>query len=156
MRLGRPPFPVITKDSDEFTIGKANVMRDGKDVTVIACGLMVHEALQASNTLAGEDIDVRVLNMHTIKPVDREAIIESAQETGAIVTAEEHQMAGGLGSAVAEVVTMNSPVPMEMIAVNDSFGESGDPEELLKKYHLKDSDIAEAIRKVIKRKLRRE
>ncbi len=155
MRLGRPPFPVITKDSDEFILGKANVMRAGKDVTVIACGLMVHEALQASDILAGEDIDVRVINMHTIKPVDREAIIKSAEETGAIVTAEEHQMAGGLGSAVAEVVTRNSPVPMEMIAVNDSFGESGEPEELLKKYHLKDSDIAEAIRKVIKRKLRR-
>jgi transketolase len=154
MRLGRPPFPVITKETDEFILGKANMMRDGSDATVIACGLMVHESLQAAGILSGENISVRVINMHTIKPVDQEAIIRSARETGALVTAEEHQINGGLGSAVAEVITRNYPVPVEMIAVNDSFGESGEPEELLIKYHLKDTDIAEAVRRVIKRKSR--
>jgi transketolase len=154
MRTSRPPFPIITSESDEFVLGKANVVRKGSDVTIIACGLMVHESLQAAAALSGEDISVRVVNMHTIKPVDKEAITRAARETGALVTAEEHQINGGLGSAVAEVITRKFPVPMEMIAVNDSFGESGEPEELLKKYHLKDTDIADAVRRVIKRKSR--
>jgi len=152
MRLSRPPFPILTKESDAFVLGKANVMRDGSDVTVIACGLMVYEALMAAEALSKEGIDVRVINMHTIKPVDEDVIIRSAIETGAIVTAEEHQINGGLGSAVAEVLVRNIPVPVEMVAVNDSFGESGEAEELLAKYHLKDIDIINAVKRAIKRK----
>jgi len=152
MRLGRPPFPIITKEDDEFIIGRANVMREGRDVTVIACGLMVYEALMAADTLSKEGIDVRVINMHTIKPIDEEAIVRSAEETGAIVTAEEHQINGGLGSAVAEVLVRQRPVPVEMVGVNDSFGESGEPDELLAKYHLKDVDIINAVKRAIGRK----
>ncbi len=129
-------------------------MREGNDATVIACGLMVHESLRAAEMLERENIRVRVLNMHTIKPIDREAIVTAAEQTGAVVTAEEHQIHGGLGGAVAEVLGRTVPVPMEMIAVHDTFGESGTPEELLAKYHLKDVDIAQAVRKVIERKKR--
>ena len=152
MRTGRSPFPVITKESDHFKIGKANVLREGHDVTLIACGLMVYESLQAAQILKKEGIDARVVNMHTIKPIDEEMICRCAQETGAVVTAEEHQRHGGLGSAIAEVIAQKSPVPLEMVAVNDCFGESGSPEELLRKYHLKDVDIAEAARRALKRK----
>lgn len=152
MRTSRAPLPIITKPSDPFVIGKANVMRDGKDVAIIACGIMVSEALAAAEILKGQGIDVRVINMHTIKPIDKDVIIAAAKETGAVVTAEEHQIYGGLGSAVVEVLAQNIPVPVEMVAVSDSFGESGTPEELLKAYHLKDVDIAQAVRKVIKRK----
>jgi len=152
MRLGREPFPIITKDSDLFTVGKANTMREGKDLTIIATGLMVSESLKAADVLSEEGIEARVINIHTIKPIDQESIIEAAKETGAIVTAEEHQINGGLGSAVAEVLVKNTPAPLEMVAVNDTFGESGDPEGLLKKYHLKDVDIVDAGRKVVKRK----
>ncbi|TNF56263.1 transketolase family protein, partial [bacterium] len=154
MRLGRPPFPILTGESDEFVLGKANIMREGRDATIIACGLMVYESLQAAEVLAQENIQVRVLNMHTIKPIDVDAIVQSAQTTGAVVTAEEHQINGGLGSAVAEVLGRNLPVPIEMVAVNDTFGESGTPEELLIKYHLKDTDIAKAVKKVLERKKR--
>ena len=154
MRLGRPPFPILTKESDEFIIGRANVIRQGNDATLIACGLMVSEALKAAEMLIKDNINIRVINMHTIKPIDEQAVISSARETGAIVTAEEHQINGGLGSAVAEVLARNFPAPLEMIAVNDTFGESGKPEELLKKYHLKDVDIADAVKKVIIRKKR--
>ncbi len=152
MRTGRAPFPVITKESDSFVIGKANVLRSGKDVTIIGCGVMVSEALQAAEILTKEGIEAKVVNMHTIKPIDQDMIIQSAKETGAIVTAEEHQIHGGLGSAVAEVVTQKYPVPMEMVAVQDTFGETGSPQELLKAYHLKDVDIVAAVKKVIKRK----
>lgn len=152
MRTSRAPLPIITKESDPFEIGKANVMREGKDATIIACGLMVYESLQAAEVLKKENIDVKVVNMHTIKPIDEKVIIESAKETGAIVTAEEHQIYGGLGSAVAEVLARKVPVPVEMIAVQDSFGESGDPQSLLKKFHLKDVDIIQAVKKAIKRK----
>ncbi len=154
MRLSRPPFPVLTKETDSFEIGRANVIREGKDVTVIACGFMVFEALRAAELLEKDNIGARVINMHTIKPIDQSAIIKSARETGAVVTAEEHQMNGGLGSAVAEVLAGNIPVPVEMVAVNDSFGESGESEELLKKYKLKDVDIANAARKALNRKKR--
>lgn len=155
MRLSRPPFPTITKETDSFEIGRANVLRDGRDVTVIACGFMVSEALRAAELLEKDNIGARVINMHTIKPIDQTAIIKSAQETGAVVTAEEHQMNGGLGSAVAEVLARNIPVPVEMVAVNDSFGESGESEELLKKHKLKDVDIANAAKKALNRKKRR-
>jgi len=152
MRIGRYPYPVITKESDPFMIGRANVMREGRDVTIIACGLMVSESLRAADVLAGEGIQARVINMHTIKPIDTDIILRAAKETGAIVTAEEHQVNGGLGSAVAEVLVRNIPVPLEMVAVQDSFGESGTPEELLEKYHLKDVDIVHSVKRVIQRK----
>ena len=152
MRLGRAPFPIITKDSDPFVVGKANILREGKDLTIVATGLLVSESLKAADVLAKENIETRVINMHTIKPIDQEAIIQAAKETKAIVTAEEHQINGGLGSAVAEVLGKNVPVPVEMVAVNDTFGESGDEEGLLKKYHLKDVDIVDAARQVLKRK----
>ena len=152
MRTSRAPFPVITKDDDSFVIGKANVMRDGTDVTIIACGIEVSEGLKAAEILQKENISVKVVNMHTIKPIDEECIIQSAKETGAIVTAEEHQVIGGLGSAVAEVVVKNCPVPMAIIGIKDQFGQTGKPDQLLEVYHLKDVDIAEEVRKVVKRK----
>jgi transketolase len=153
IRLSRSAVPGITEEADEFVIGKANVLKQGKDATVIACGLMVKEALDAAEMLAAENINVKIVNMHTIKPIDEAQIILSAKETGAIVTAEEHQINGGLGGAVAEVLARNYPVPVEMIAVNDSFGTSGKPEELLAKFHLKAVDIAAAVKKAISRKL---
>jgi transketolase len=150
MRTSRAPLPVITRAEDPFTIGKANVIRPGADVTIIACGVLVSESLKAAEILKQQNIDARVVNMHTIKPIDKECIIQAAGETGAIVTAEEHQANGGLGSAVAEVVVQNSPVPMRIIAVHDRFGQSGTPEELLREYRLKDVDIAAAAREVIR------
>ncbi len=154
MRTGRAPFPVITKEDDPFQIGKANVMREGKDVTIFGCGLMVYEALQAADILQKEGISAKVVNMHTIKPIDEDIILHSARVTGAIVSAEEHQIHGGLGSAIAEVVVRHSPVPMEMVAIKDTFGESGAPQELLRAYHLKDTDIVAAAQKAIQRKRR--
>jgi transketolase len=152
MRTSRAPLPIITKEEDSFVIGRANVLRQGTDVTVIACGVMVCEALSAADKLKAEGINVRVLNMHTIKPIDADAIVSAAKETGAIVTAEEHQMAGGLGSAVAEVLAQNYPCPLEIIGVKDSFGQSGTPAELLVHYGLKDVNIVDAVKKVIRRK----
>lgn len=152
MRTSRAPFPVITDEKTPFVIGKANVMREGKDATVIACGVLVSEGLQAAAVLAAEGIEVRVVNMHTIKPIDEAAIIDAVQKTGALITAEEHQMNGGLGSAVAEVTAQQCPAPIEMIAVKDSFGTSGSPEELLRHFHLKDVDIVAAVKRAIKRK----
>jgi transketolase len=152
MRTSRGAFPVITKEDDSFVIGKANVMREGTDATIIACGIEVSEGLKAAEILEKEKISVKVVNMHTIKPIDEACIIESAQATGAIVTAEEHQINGGLGGAVAEVVVKNCPVPMAIIGVDDQFGQTGKPDQLMETYHLKDVDIAEAVRKVIKRK----
>lgn len=154
MRTSRAPFPVVTKESDPFEIGKANCLREGKDVTLIACGIEVYESLQAAAILEKEGIQSRVINMHTIKPIDEKAIIAAAKETGALVTAEEHQVFGGLGSAVAEVLAKHALAPLEMVAVGDTFGETGSPAELLKKYHLKDVDIAAAARKVVKRKIK--
>lgn len=152
MRLGRAPYPIITKESDRFEVGKANLMREGKDVTIIATGLMVSESLKAADILSKDGIEAKVINIHTIKPLDEEAIIKAARETSAVVTVEEHQINGGLGSAVAEVLSGNYPVPVGMVAVRDTFGESGDPEGLLKKYHLKDTDIVNAVKMVLKRK----
>ena len=154
MRTSRAPFPVITDEQTPFEIGKANLMRDGSDVTLIACGILVSECLLAASKLEKQGIRTRVINMHTIKPLDAQTVIKAAQETGAIVTAEEHQINGGLGSAVAECLVHHAPVPMEMVAVRDIFGETGSPRELLKKFHLTDVDVAEAAQKVLKRKKR--
>ncbi len=152
MRTSRAPLPVFSKESDPFVIGKANVLRDGKDATIIACGVMVAQALSAAEILKKENINVRVINMHTIKPIDEAAILAAAKETGAIVTAEEHQMIGGLGSAVAEVLSQKHPTPLTIIGVKDSFGESGTPDQLLAHHGLKDINIVDAVKKIISRK----
>ncbi len=152
MRTSRAAFPVLTKEDDVFEFGKASIMRDGKDVTLIGSGLMVYESLQAAEILEKQGIDARVINLHTIKPLDEEALISCAKETGAIVTSEEHQLIGGMGSAVAELLAQKQPTPIEMIGIKDVYGETGDSQGLLKKYHLKDIDIAEAAKRAIKRK----
>ncbi len=152
VRLSRAPLPVITDDATPFTLGKANVVRAGKDAAIIACGVMVAEALGAAYILAKENISVRVINMHTIKPLDVDTVLGAARETGAIVTAEEHQLAGGLGSAVAEALVRNIPVPVEMVGINDTFGQTGTPDQLMEFYKLKAVDIAAAVKKVLRRK----
>ena len=149
VRLGRSGVPVIYDDSAEFNIGKANLLRDGKDITVMATGIMVSEALEAAEILEKEGISVRVLDVHTIKPLDKEAVIKAAQETKGIVTAEEHSIIGGLGSAVAETLCTNYPSKMVMVGQKDVFGESGKPEELKKKYGMTANEIVKAVKKII-------
>ncbi len=152
IRFGREAVPVVTDENTPFKIGKANILRDGTDVTIMANGAMVYEALQAADTLAESGISAQVINMHTIKPLDTDCIIRAAQKTGCIVTAEEHQAAGGLGSAVAECLALHAPVPMEMVAVNDSFGESGQPQELMDKYQLNAAAIVAKAKAVLQKK----
>lgn len=151
MRTGRPKAPIIYKEGEVFEIGKAKTVREGKDVTVIAIGLLVMEALIAADELEKEGISVRVIDMFTVKPIDKEVIEKAAKETGAIVTAEEH-LIGGLSAQVSQVVVNSQPVPMEFVGINDTYAESGKPDELLQKYGLKSENVLEAIRKVIKRK----
>jgi transketolase len=148
LRTGRSKTPQIYQDDPDFEIGKANQLRDGDDVTIIACGLMVAAALEAAHTFSEEGLEARVLDMHTIKPLDQAAVIRAAQETGAIVTAEEHVLDGGLGSAVARVVAENHPVPMRFVGVRNTYAESGKPEELLEKYGLMPADIVKAVKQV--------
>ena len=152
IRLAREKIPVITAEDSPFSVGKANTLRQGKDAAVMACGPEVGEALGAAEVLEKEGIEVEVINLHTIKPLDKEAIISAARKTGAVVTAEVHQVAGGMGSAVAEVLAQNCPVPMEMVGVKDRFGESGRPWELMEKFGLTSKEIAAAIRRTLKRK----
>lgn len=152
VRLGRAGVDDTTPDGYVFTPGKSLQLRDGKDATIIACGALVGPAIEAAETLAKEGIDVRVINMASIKPIDKVAIAQAAKDTGAIVTAEEHNVIGGLGAAVAEVVTETTPVPMERIGTQDTFGESGTPKELLAKYGLSADAIGQAVKKVIARK----
>jgi transketolase len=152
LRLGRAKEPIITKEEDYFEIGKANILRKGKDVAVIANGHEVYEALLACDILKKENIKAQVIDMHTTKPIDREVLIEAARETGAVVTAEEHTILGGLGSAVSEVLVQEYPVPIEFIGVKDRFGESGAPSELFKLFELTAEDIVKAAKRVIKRK----
>lgn len=149
IRLGRAAVPVFYGDDDEIILGRANTVRDGKDVTVIATGIMVSDAVEAAGRLAEEGIDVRVIDIHTVKPLDEETIIRAAQETKAIVTAEEHSVIGGLGSAVAEVVVKNAPVKMAMVGQHDTYGESGKPDELRKKYGMMAADIVAAVKSVL-------
>lgn len=151
LRLARAKTPVITTEKTPFEIGKAQALTPGDDVTIIACGVMVGRALEAAKKLEGK-LSIRVINLHTVKPIDADAIINAARQTGAIVTAEEHQRAGGMGAAVAEVLAAHQPVPVEFVGVHDSFGESGDPDELLLHYQLGVDDIIEAVEKVNKRK----
>jgi transketolase len=152
LRFGRPKWPNFTPEDQDFEIGKAQLMNEGTDATLIACGHMVWLSLEAARELAKENISVEVINMHTIKPIDEDAIIKSIQKTNCVVTAEEHQINGGLGESVARVAQANCPVPQEFVAVNDSFGESGKPLELLKKYGLSTEAIVASIKKAISRK----
>ena len=152
LRFGRPSVPIFTPEDAVFQIGKADLLVQGTDVTIIACGHMVWKALEAQVQLAEKGISAEVINMHTIKPLDTEAILSSVAKTGCVVTAEEHMMNGGLGDAVAQVLAKNSPAPQEFVAVNDTFGESGTPNELLKKYHLETTDIVLAAERVLTRK----
>lgn len=149
VRLGRAAVPVFYSEDSEITIGRGNLIREGRDVTVIATGIMVSEAAAAAEKLAEDGIDVRVIDMHTIKPLDEEIIIKAAKETGAIVTAEEHSVIGGLGSAVAEAVVRNHPVKMSMVGQKDTYGESGKPDELRKKYGMTSDDIIKAVKELI-------
>jgi len=152
VRTGRPKCPILYTADQKFEIGKAVELADGKDVTVIANGLLVAQAMIAADMLDAEGISVRVLDMHTVKPIDRDAIRKAATETGAIVVAEEHLVDGGLGVRVAQVVAETAPVPMEFVGIQDTYAESGQPEELLEKYGLVAKDVAAAIRKVAGRK----
>ncbi len=152
MRLGRPKVPVIYDEGLNFKIGEAVPLRDGDDVTIIAAGIMVAKALEAASRLADDGIGARVIDMHTIKPIDHEVIVKAARETGAMVTAEEHSIIGGLGSAVAEVLVEEHPVPMLRVGVKDEFAESAPAEELLAKYGLTTSSILNAAREVIRKK----
>jgi len=152
LRFGRIPTPVVTAARDPFEIGKARTIRGGKDVAIIAMGAMLPIALEAASTLAEEGIEANVVNMHTIKPLDEEEIIRNAKTCGCIVTVEEHTVLGGLGGAVAEVLAKNHPTPMGMVGVQDTFGESGEPQEILEKYHLTVADIIEQVRLVLKQK----
>ena len=152
VRLGRSAVPTIFDENYKFEIGKGTVVRQGNDATIIACGIMVYEAIKAAEELALEGINARVINMSTIKPIDKELIINAAKETKAIVTAEEHSIIGGLGSAVCEVVSEECPVVVKKVGVKDSFGESGTPAELLKKYGLTANDIVEAVKEAINKK----
>ena len=148
LRLGRPNVAEIYAEGDTFEIGKANIVREGDDVTIIANGLMVAGAVDAATKLAEEGISARVIDMHTVKPIDVEAIQNAARETGAIVVAEEHLAHGGLGSAVSMVVSQSNPVPMAFVNVGDCFAESGDPQGLLDKYGLTAAAIIDAVKKV--------
>lgn len=151
LRFGRPSWPIFTNDRT-FTIGKADKMIEGKDVSIFACGHMVWQAIEAEAILAEKGISAEVINIHTIKPLDVEAVLESVQKTRCVVTCEEHQINGGLGDSIAQTLSRYYPAPQEMVAVNDSFGESGTPAQLLKKYGLAPENIVAAVEKVIARK----
>lgn len=152
LRFGREAVPVFTKESDLFVPGKANLLRKGCDVSLIATGHMVYHALLAADTLAKQGIEALVLNVHTIKPINRAAVLEAATQTGAVVSCEEHQVTGGLGGALAELLAKYHPVPMEFIGVQDRFGESGQPEELFERFGLTQTHIANAAKTVLARK----
>lgn len=150
VRLGRSGVPVIYDENSDIKVGMANTVREGSDVTIIATGIMVADAIEAAEELANEGVYARVIDMHTIKPIDDTAIINAARENGPIVTAEEHSVIGGLGSAVAEVVVQKQPVKMAMVGQKDTFGESGKPTELREKYGLTKADIVKAVKEVLK------
>lgn len=155
MRLTRPKSALVyEKNSADYKLGKSNTLKDGSDATIIACGLMVPEAVDAADMLSKDGISCRVIDMFTIKPLDESAIIKAALDTGAIVTAEEHNIYAGLGSAVAEVLVENKPIPMKRVGVKDTFGESGEHTELLIKYGLTANDIARSVQELVKVKKR--
>ena len=152
LRFGRPSVPIFTPEEAKFQIGKADVLVTGTDVSIIACGHLVWKALEAQIQLSQQGISAEVINMHTIKPLDEQAILASVAKTGCVVTAEEHMKHGGLGDAVAQVLAINHPAPQKYVAVNDTFGESGTPNELLKKYGLETENIVAAALDVINKK----
>ncbi len=152
IRLCRPKMPLVYDDSYRFNLGKAVTMRQGNDTTIIAIGTMVNPALEAADSLKQEGLDCCVLNMPTLKPIDEAAIIKAAADTGAIVTAEEHLEHGGLGSIVAQIVARHQPVPMEFVAIKDTYAKSGKPAELLQRYGLTAKDIKQAVCRVVKKK----
>jgi transketolase len=152
IRLSRPKTPIVYSEGYHFTLGKAVTMRQGKDATIVATGIMVAKALEAADILARQDIDCRVINIHTLKPLDEAAIVEAASETGAIVIAEEHLAQGGLGSRVAQILAKEKPVPMEFVNLGDRYAMSGKAEELLQRYRLTAGDIEESVKSAVKRK----
>ena len=152
LRFGRPKVPVFMPENEKFEIGKAITLIKGTDVSIFATGHLVWEALQAAEELAAKGISAEVINIHTIKPLDDQAVLASVAKTKCVVTAEEHMRHGGLGDSIAQLLSRENPTPMEYVAVNDSFGESGTPEELMKKYGLDAAHIVKATEKVIKRK----
>lgn len=152
LRFGRPKWPVFIPEDMPFEIGKALMLNEGRDVTIFATGHMVWKAIEAGHLLAERGIDAEVVNIHTIKPLDRDAILASAKKTGCVVTAEEHQMNGGLGDSIAQLLSRELPTPMEYVAVDDSFGESGTPDQLLEKYGLTATAIVDAAVRAISRK----
>lgn len=152
LRFGRPVVPIFTPEDQKFEIGKAVQLNEGKDVTVLATGHLVWESIQAAEELEAAGISVDLINIHTIKPLDKEAILKSAAKTGCVVTAEEHFMNGGLGDSVAQLLALNNPLPLEMVAIDDKFGQSGTPDELMEKYHLKAADVVAAVKRAIARK----
>ncbi len=151
VRLGRPKVPTVLK-KDKFKIGQARILREGKDISIIACGIMVKHALDAADILEKEGLSVGVVNMHTIRPLDKKTIIECARRTKRVLTCEEHLLSGGLGSSVAEVLAENIPTPMTMIGIRGRFGQSGSPEDLIKEYHLSCDDIVQACRNLMSKK----
>ena len=152
LRFGRPKMPVFTDPDQKFEIGKAVILNEGSDVTIVATGHLVWKAIEAGHELAKAGIDAEIIDMHTIKPLDEEAILNSVTRTGCIVTAEEHQRNGGLGDAVAQLLGRKAPTPLEMVAVDDMFGESGKPHELMTKYGIDTPDVVAAVKRVIERK----
>jgi len=152
LRFGRPKVPVFTPENQNFEIGKAIQLQDGKDVTIIATGHLVWESLEAAKILHEIGVSADVINIHTIKPLDQDAIIKSVNKTGCVVTAEEHNYMGGLGESVSRVLASNRPTPQEFVATNDTFGESGKPAQLMEKYGLTASSIVEKVKRVLKRK----
>jgi transketolase len=152
LRFGRPAVPIFTPEDQKFEIGKGIQLTEGKDVTIVATGHLVWEALEASQALMEMGIEAEVINIHTIKPLDEEIILKSVAKTGCVVTAEEHNMLGGLGESVARTLATNNPTPQEFVAVQDSFGESGTPAQLMEKYGLNDKAVIEAAKRAIARK----
>jgi transketolase len=152
MRFVRPVVPIFTDADQNFEIGKAWMVNEGADVSIFATGHLVWEAIKAGEKLAEMGIDAEIINIHTIKPLDEEAILKSVAKTRCVVSAEEHNRLGGLGDSIAQVLIKHDPVPMEYVAVNDSFGESGTPDQLMKKYGLDDENIIKAVQKVMQRK----
>jgi transketolase len=147
LRSSRVAMPQIYPvENTPFEIGRANVVRQGDDLAIVACGLMVGKALEAAAVLAGEGLQARVIDLHTLRPLDRETLVAAARETGAVVTAEEHLLQGGMGSNVARVISEACPVPMRFVGLADTYAEDADPDELLAKYHLTAADIAQAAR----------
>ena len=152
LRFGRPKVPNFTPADEKLVIGKAQMIQEGTDVSIFACGHLVWKAIEAVQILKGQGINAELINIHTIKPLDVDAVLKSVAKTHCVVTAEEHMRNGGLGDSIAQVLALNMPAPIEMVAVNDVFGQSGTPDELLKAYHLDTPDIVEAVKKVRNRR----